>query len=58
MMAIEILLDLNTLSVELIEKLKVVEERHDLDGNNNGRALASLNLTKDELVARVLSLLQ
>jgi hypothetical protein len=57
-MAIEILLDLNTLSVELIEKLKVVEERHDLDGNNNGRALASLNLTKDELVARVLSLLQ
>lgn len=54
MMVIKTLLDLDTLSVEeLIGRLMAVEERYDLGGSSGGGALASLNLTNDELVARV-----
>ncbi|XP_066387635.1 uncharacterized protein [Miscanthus floridulus] len=57
-MAIETLLDLDTLSVEeLIGRLKAAEERYDFGGGGGGSA-ASLNLTEDELVARVMLRLQ
>ncbi|XP_066377809.1 uncharacterized protein [Miscanthus floridulus] len=57
-MAIETLLDLGTLSVEeLIGRLKAAEERYDL-GSGGGGSASSLNLTEDELVARVMSRLQ
>jgi hypothetical protein len=57
-MAIKTLLDLDTLSVELIGRLKASEERYDLGGNSGGKALAILNLTEDELLAHVMSWLQ
>lgn len=54
-MAIETLLDLDTLSVEdLIGRLKAAEERFGLNGGGGG-TMASLNLTEDELVARVMA---
>lgn len=53
-MAIETLLDLDTLSVEeLIGRLKAAEEQYDF-GSGGGGSTASLNLTEDELVARVM----
>ena len=53
--SIETLLDLGDLSVEeLIGRLKATEERHNLGSNS----IASLNLTEDELVARLSSRLQ
>ncbi|KAG8070785.1 hypothetical protein GUJ93_ZPchr0006g43514 [Zizania palustris] len=57
-MAIETLLDLDQMTVEdLIGRLKAADERHRLGGNGGGSS-ASLNLTEDELVARVLTRLQ
>jgi hypothetical protein len=57
-MAIETLLDLNDLSVdELVGRLKAVEERYGLSGND-GSSAARLNLTEEELVDRVISRLQ
>lgn len=57
-MAIESLLDIDTLSVEeLIGRLKTAEEQYDLSGSGSG-ASAGLNMTEDELVARVASRLQ
>ncbi|KAJ1257158.1 hypothetical protein BS78_K195100 [Paspalum vaginatum] len=54
--SIETLLDLSDVSVEeLIGRLKATEERHNLGGSNS---IASLNLTEDELVARLSSRLQ
>jgi hypothetical protein len=54
MMAIETLLDLDTLSLEeLIGRLKAMEERYDLDCSSNGRSLAGM--AKGELVAHVVS---
>ena len=56
-MSIETLLDLETLSVEeLVGRLKAAEERHDLSGGGNN--LTRLNLTEEELVARVSKKLQ
>ena len=50
-MSIETPLDLSDMSVEeLIGRLKASEERHDLGGS-----MAKLNLTEEELVARVVS---
>ncbi|CAD6254211.1 unnamed protein product [Miscanthus lutarioriparius] len=55
-MAIETLLDLNDTSLEeLIGRLKAAEERFNLGGTGS---VARLNLTEDELVARVVSKLQ
>jgi hypothetical protein len=57
-MAIETLLDHDTLSVEeLIRRLKAMKERY-VSGDSGDRALARLNLTKDELMARVMSWIQ
>lgn len=57
-MAIETLLDLDQISVEeLIGRLKAAEERYGLTSGGGG-ATASLNLTEDELVAKVMSRLQ
>ncbi|WVZ61596.1 hypothetical protein U9M48_011448 [Paspalum notatum var. saurae] len=54
--SIETLLDLSDVFVEeLIGRLKATEERHNLGGSNS---IASLNLTEDELVARLSSRLQ
>ncbi|KAJ1282550.1 hypothetical protein BS78_03G060800 [Paspalum vaginatum] len=54
--SIETLLDLSDVSVEeLIGRLKATEERHNHGGANS---IASLNLTEDELVARLSSRLQ
>jgi len=52
-MSIETLLDLDEMSVEeLVGRLKAAEERHGLSGvGNNG--IAQLNLTEEELIARV-----
>ena len=56
-LSIETLLDLETLSVEeLVGRLKAANERHDLSGGGNN--LARLNLTEEELVARVSKKLQ
>ncbi|WVZ49440.1 hypothetical protein U9M48_000802, partial [Paspalum notatum var. saurae] len=53
--SIETLLDLGDLSVEeLIGRLKATEERHNLGSTS----IAGLNLTEDELVARLSSRLQ
>jgi len=57
-MAIETLLDLDALSVdELVGRLKAAEERYDLTGTPGG-PIARLNLSEEELVARVASRLQ
>lgn len=57
-MAIETMLDINDMSVdELIGRLKAAEERYGLNGGGGG-SMASLNLTKEELVAKVMSRLQ
>jgi hypothetical protein len=54
--SIETLLNLDDVSVEeLIGRLKVTEERHGYNGNDS---IAKLNLTEDELVARISSRLQ
>nr|XP_034585144.1 uncharacterized protein LOC117847948 [Setaria viridis] len=56
-MSIETLLDLSEVSVEeLIGRLKSAEERHDLGGGSG--SIAKLNLTKDELVARIAAKMQ
>ena len=44
-MAIEALLDLDTIVEELIGRLKAAEERYDLDGSSGGGALPGLNQT-------------
>jgi hypothetical protein len=55
-MSIETLCDLDTITVdELIERLKPSEERINC---NQGKSVASLNLTEDELVARLSSRLK
>lgn len=57
-MAIETILNLDELSVEeLIGRLKAAEEWHRLGGGGGG-SMASLNLSEDELVARIASCLQ
>ncbi|WVZ94772.1 hypothetical protein U9M48_040631 [Paspalum notatum var. saurae] len=54
--SIETLLDLEDVTVEeLIGRLKATEERHGYNGNDT---IAKLNLTEDELVARISSRLQ
>ncbi|WVZ88673.1 LOW QUALITY PROTEIN: hypothetical protein U9M48_035165 [Paspalum notatum var. saurae] len=54
--SIETLLDLGDVTVEeLIGRLKATEERHGYNGNDT---IAKLNLTEDELVARISSWLQ
>jgi hypothetical protein len=54
--SIETLCDLDTITVdELIGRLKPSEERIN---RNNGKSIASLNLTEDELVARLSSRLK
>jgi len=56
-LSIETLLDLETQSMEeLVGCLKAAEERHDLSGGGNN--LARVNLTEEELVARVSKKLQ
>jgi len=56
-LSIETLLDLETMSVEeLVGRLKAAEERHDLSGTGNN--IARLNLTEEELVARISKRLQ
>ena len=56
-LSIVTLLDLETLSVEeLVGRLKAAEERHDLSGGGNN--IVRLNLTEEELVARVSKKLQ
>jgi hypothetical protein len=55
-MAIKTLLDIKTLSIkELIGRLKAVEERYNLRSGSRGGASTGLNLTEDELVARIMS---
>ena len=57
-MAIETLLNPDDMTVEeMIGRLKAAEERHDL-GGGAGSSTARLNLTEEELVARVVSRLQ
>jgi hypothetical protein len=54
--SIETLCDLDTITVdELVGRLKPSEERIN---RNNGKSIASLNLTEDELVARLSSRLK
>ncbi|KAF8725661.1 hypothetical protein HU200_020204 [Digitaria exilis] len=51
-LSIEMLLDVEEVSVEeLVGRLKAAEERHGLTGG--GASIAQLNLTEDELVARL-----
>jgi hypothetical protein len=54
--SIEMLVDLETITVdELIGRLKPSEERINRDGDS---AIASLNLTEDELIAKITSRLK
>jgi hypothetical protein len=56
-MSIETVLDVEEVLVdELVDRLKAAEERHGLTGG--GASLAQLNLTEDELVARLSKRLQ
>jgi hypothetical protein len=55
-MSIETLLNLETVTVdELVGRLKPLEERINLNG---GSAITSLNLTEDELIAKISSRLK
>jgi hypothetical protein len=55
-MSIETLLNLETVTVdELVGRLKPLEERINLNG---GGAITSLNLTEDELIAKISSRLK
>lgn len=49
MMAIETHLDLDTLTIKLIGRLKAAKEWYNLYDSSSGRALAGPNLTEDEL---------
>lgn len=54
-MAIETLIDPDNMTVEeVIGRFKAAEERYDL-GRGAGSSTARLNLTEEELVARVVS---